>query len=101
MRAASSRMPSVEPLPNRSTSSGPVSMLPQCLHLIASSWMSSAQYGHFFIRRASRDRYEMTEVTVLTGVTEQRRRTEFSHEEHKGHEEYEATRAVRLAAAGG
>jgi hypothetical protein len=21
----------------------------QCLHLIASSWISSAQYGHFFI----------------------------------------------------
>src|SRR5262245_2607206 len=32
------------------TSRGTVRSLPQYRHLIASSWISSAQYGHFFTR---------------------------------------------------
>ncbi len=37
---------------------------PQCLHLMASSWISSAQKGHFFIGFALTVRVYLLGVTV-------------------------------------
>jgi hypothetical protein len=47
-------------------------MLPQCLHVIASSWIFSAQYGHFVMRQVP-SLHEATQVTEETVEQEKRR----------------------------